>query len=106
MTLAAAIALIAAALAPFITAVLTHPDLSPTKKRLIAGAVAVVLGCLVAVATGQITGVPQNIIDWLTWALVSIGSVIFISQGFYKAWKGAVDKLQAKSSGVRYIEEK
>lgn len=106
MTLAAAIALIAAALAPFITAIFTHPNLSPTKKRLIAGGIAVVLGLLVAVATGQIVGVPQNIIDQLSWVLISIGVVVSISQGFYKAWKGTVDKLAAKTSGVRYIEEK
>lgn len=106
MTLAAAIALIAAALAPFITAIFVHPDLSPTKKRLIAGAIAVVLGIIVAIATGQIVGVPQTWIDNISWGLISIGIVVSISQGFYKAWKGTVDKLAAKTSGVRYIEEK
>lgn len=105
MTLVAAIALIASALAPFITAVLVHPDLSPFKKRLIAGGVAVVLGILAAVATGQISGVPQTVIDWLTWALVSVGIVISLSSGFYKAWKDVVDQLSAKTSGVRYVRE-
>ncbi len=104
MTLLAAIALIAAAIAPFITAVFTHPELSAPRKRAVAGAVSVILGSVVAIATGQISGVPQSVIDWLTWLLVSIGVVISISQGFYRAWKGTVDNLSAKTSGTRYIE--
>ena len=95
MTLAAAIALIASALAPFVTALLAREDLSPNRKRLIAGAVATVLGALTAVATGQLTGVPQGVIDWLAWALVSIGIVISLAQGFYQAFKGTTANLKA-----------
>ena len=105
MTLLAAIALIASALAPFITAVFTHPELSPARKRLIAGCVAFVLGVVVAIATGQISGVPQGFVDWLGWALISIGVVISVSQGFYHAWKDAVDNVAAKTSGVGYAED-
>lgn len=104
MTLLAAIALITSALAPFITAIFTHPELSPGRKRFIAGCVAVVLGVVVAIATGQISGVPQGFVDWLAWALVSIGVVISVSQGFYRAWKDAVDKVAAKTSGARTVK--
>lgn len=94
MTLAAAIAVIAAAIAPFITALFARKDLTPTQKRIVAGVVAIVLGTLVAIATGQITGVPQSWIDWLSWVLVSIGLVISLAQGFYRAWKGTLEKVE------------
>ena len=105
MTLAIAISLIAAALAPFVTAIFIHPNLTATQKRLAAGLIAAVLGALVAVATGLITGVPQGIIDWLAWAILSIGIVISLGNGFYNAWKGSVDQLAAKTSGVAYVND-
>lgn len=96
LTLSAAILLIASAIAPWIVALFKRDDMSDTRKRLIAGIVATVLGSIVAVATGQITGIPQGFIDWLAWLLLSVGVVISLAQGFYKQWQGATNSITAK----------
>ena len=98
MELTAAVAIIAAAIAPFIVAIFTRPDMSPTTKRLIAGGISVVLGIVVAIATGRISGVPADWISSLTWVLVSVAIIISLAQGFYGAWKPAVKAVEAKTS--------
>lgn len=98
MELTAAVAIIVAAIAPFITAIFTHPKMTDGLKRLTAGAVAVVLGIVVALATGKITGVPADWISGLTWVLVSIAIIVSLAQGFYAAWKPAVEKVEQATS--------
>ena len=98
MELTAAIAVIVAAIAPFITALFTRPDLSDGVKRLIAAGVAVVLGAIVAIVTGQIEGVPPSAIDWITRILIGVGIVISLAQGFYSQFKDPVRKLEAATS--------
>ena len=94
MELTAAIALLTAALTPFIVAVFTRPDLTPARKRLIAGAVAVALAVIVAVATRAIEGVP---LEWSAWTgrfLIALGVIVSMAQGFYRAFKDAVDAVE------------
>lgn len=98
MELTAAIAILVAAIAPFITAVLTHPTMQPTLKRLIAAGVAVVLALVVSIATGKITGVPADWVSGLTWVLVTAAVIVSMAQGFYNAWKPAVEKVEAATS--------
>lgn len=100
LTVSAAVATIAAALAPFVTALFTNPNMDARLRRLIAGAVAVVLGAVVAVATGLVVGVPPELVAWLAQLLITVAIVISLAQGFYAQWKGSVDKLDAKTSGV------
>lgn len=98
MELTAAVAIIAAAIAPFIVAIFTHPTMQPWIKRLISGGIAAVLGIIVAMATGQISGVPADWIAGLTWVLVSTAIIISLGQGFYGAWKPAVEKVEKATS--------
>lgn len=98
MELTAAVAIIVAAIAPFIVALLTHPGMADPLKRLIAGGVAVALGIIVAIATGRISGVPADWISGLTWILASTAIVISLAQGFYGAWKPAVKRFEAATS--------
>ena len=98
MDLTAAIAVIVAAIAPFITALFTRPGLADNTKRLIAAGVAVVLGAVVAVATGQIEGAPPELTGWLVRVLVAIAIVVSLAQGFYNQFKGTVRKLESATS--------
>jgi len=98
MELTAAVAIIVAAIAPFIVAIFTYPGMADWLKRLIAGAVSVALGIIVAIATGKITGVPADWISGLIWVLVTVAIIISLAQGFYAAWKPAVKIVEAKTS--------
>jgi len=98
MELTAAVAIIVAAIAPFIVAIFTHPTMRPEIKRFIAGGIAVVLGIVVAMATGKISGVPADWISGLTWVLVSTAIIISLAQGFYGAWKPAVKVVEKATS--------
>lgn len=62
--------------------------------RRIAGAVAVALAVIVAVATSAIEGVP---LEWSAWTgrfLVALGVIVSMAQGFYRAFKDAVDAVE------------
>ena len=83
LTVSAAVATIAAALAPFVTALFTNPNMDARLRRLIAGAVAIVLGAVVAVATGLVVGVPPELVAWLAQLLITVAIVISLAQGFY-----------------------
>lgn len=98
MELTAAIAIIVAAIAPFITALFTRPNMSASTKRLIAGGVAVALGAVVAIATGKVSGVPAEWIASLTWLLVTAAIVVSLAQGFYRAFQGTVKTVEITTS--------
>jgi drug/metabolite transporter (DMT)-like permease len=98
MELTAAVAIIVAAIAPFIVAIFTHPSMKPSLKRGIAGGVAVLLGIVVAGATGKITGLPGDWVAGLTWILVTSAVIISLAEGFYAAWKPAVEKVEKATS--------
>lgn len=98
MELTAAVAILVAAIAPFIVAIFTHPTMQPTIKRAIAGGIAVVLAVIVSIATGKITGVPSDWITGLTWIIVTAAIIVSMAQGFYAAWKPAVEKVERATS--------
>lgn len=101
MEFMAAIAVIVAVLSPFITALFTKPNMSDNRKRLIAGSVSVVLGLLVALGSGQIVGVPQEVQDWVIRVIVVVGIVVSLAQGFYKQLRPAVKSFEAKTTKSR-----
>lgn len=105
MTGVAALALISGVVVPFVTAFFTHPVMSPTKKRLISGGVAIVLGLLSAIITGQLGWIPPNIAAWVTSFVVSLGIVIVAAQGFYKQFKGTVESLEFATTKTSYVPE-
>ena len=84
MEFMAAIAVIVAVSSPFITALFTKPYMSETRKHIIAGSVSIVLGLIVALGSGQIVGVPQDVQDWVIRVIVVVGIVVSLAQGFYK----------------------
>lgn len=101
MEFMAAIAVIVAVLSPFITALFTKPHMSDNRKRLIAGSVSVVLGLLVALGSGQIIGVPQDVQDWVVRVIVVVGIVVSLAQGFYGQFKSAVKSVETKTNKSR-----
>lgn len=106
MELTAAIALLVAAIAPFITALFTRPNLSDGKKRAVAGLVAIVLAVLTTVASGTIQGTPPEWSAGVSWFLVSAAIIIAAAQAFYAAWKPAVEVVEANvgnTEGRRFL---
>ena len=98
MELTAAVAILVAAIAPFVVAIFTHPTMQPWIKRLIAGTVAVVLAIMVSIATGKITGVPADWISGLTWVIVTAAVIVSLADGFYRAWKPAVKAVESATA--------
>lgn len=98
MELTAAITVIAAALTTVLTALWARPDMPASRKRLISGSIAVTLGAVVAVATGQIPEVPADVVYWLGRALVIIAIVIAGAQALYAQFKGSLTRLEQATS--------
>lgn len=94
MELTAAIAVLVAALVPWGTALLTHPTMAPWLKRSLAAGVAVILGTVVALATGQIEGAPAELAATLGRWLVTVAIVISLAQGYYAAFKDGVKRVE------------
>ena len=97
--LSAAVAVLVAVVAPFVVAILVRPGMSPARKRGISGAVSVGLGVIVAVITGQIEGIPSTVRAWLTQTVLTVGIVVSLAQGYYRALKDPVDAVEALTSG-------
>lgn len=98
MELSAAVAILMAVVAPFIVAVVTRPDWSSEKKRNAALIVSGVMGAIVAVATGKIAQIPDNVESWFAQGVVVIGIVVSLAQGFYQVLKDPVTKVEALTS--------
>ena len=98
MELTAAVAILVAVVAPFVIAVITRPTWTPDQKRNTAIGVAVVLGIIVAVATGRIEQIPATVTSWLAQGIIVIGIVVSLAQGFYQALKGTVVKVEVATS--------
>ena len=105
MTGVAALAIISAGLVPFVTALFTHPAMTPTKKRIISFSVAAVLGLVSAIITGQLGWIPDNLVAWINSFVLSVGVVVVAAQGFYKQFRGAVETLEFKTSPQTYVPE-
>ena len=98
MELTAAIAVIAALLTNLLTAVSAQPSWTAARKRIVSGAIAVVLGVIVAVATGQIDGVPDDIVARSSRILITVAIIITISQGLYRQFKGSLTALEQRTA--------
>ena len=98
MELTAAIAVLVAVVAPFAVAVITRPDWSADKKRTTAIIVSVVLGIVVAIATGQVAKVPVTVVSWVQYGVIVVGGIVSLAQGFYKALQTPVTALEAATT--------
>ena len=105
MTGVAALAMISGMVVPFVTALFTNSVMTPAKKRLISGGVAVVFGLLSAILTGQLGWIPSNIVAWVSTFVISLGVVIAAAQGFYKQFKDAVESLEFATTKTNYVPE-
>ena len=84
---------------PFIVAVLTHPTMSPTQKRVISLCAAIMVGGIVAIATGAITEIPVTIQEAIARSVVVVGIVVALAQVYYRQFKDAVKNVEAKTGG-------
>ena len=84
---------------PFVVAILTHPTMKSAHKRATALAVSVVVGLIVAIATGAITEIPTTIQDLIARSVVVAGIVVALAQGYYHQFKDAVKTVETKSGG-------
>lgn len=98
MELTAAVAILVAVVAPFVIAVITRPAWTPDQKRNTAIVVAVVLGVIVAVATGRVEQIPASVTSWLAQGIIVVGVVVSLAQGFYQALKGIVGRVEVATS--------
>lgn len=94
MSALAALALLASIVTPFITALFTKPDMQASTKRLIAAGVAIVLGIVTAIVTGQFSWASEDLVQSVTTALVTAGVVMALAQGFYSQFKDAVKGIE------------
>ena len=85
---------------PFIVAIMTHPTMKPAHKRAIALGVSVMVGLIVAVATGAITEIPVTIQSAIARAVVVVGIVVALAQVYYRQFKDAVKTVETKTGNV------
>lgn len=98
MELTAAIAVLVSVVAPFMIAWITRPDWTADKKRRVAIIVSLVLGLIVAVATGQIEKIPATIVYWVQYVIIVVGVIVALTQGFYKSLQTPVAAFEAATS--------
>ena len=84
-------------LTPFIVAIMTHPTMKSEHKRATALAVSVVVGLIVAIATGAITEIPVTIQDLIARSVAVVGIVVALAQVYYRQFKDAVKIVETKS---------
>ena len=85
---------------PFIVAIMTHPTMKPAHKRGIALVAAVMVGIIVAVATGAITEIPVTIQSAIARSVVVVGIVVALAQVYYRQFKDAVKTVETKTGNV------
>lgn len=94
-----ALAVCAAAVVTVVaTAILSKPDMKASTKRGIALVVAVLLGAVAAVISGQITGIPESTTAMVQKIVVSAAAVVAAAQGFHRQLAGALGSLSAATS--------
>ena len=96
MDFATAIGVImAGVITPFIVAIFTHPRMNPSHKRVIALLVALIMGIIVAVATGAIVEIPLSIQSGVARVVVIAGIVVALAQVYYRQFKDSVKTLES-----------
>ena len=81
---------------PFLVAIMTHPTMKSEHKRATALAVSVVVGLIVAIATGAITEIPTTIQNLIARSVVVVGIVVALAQVYYRQFKDAVKIVETK----------
>ena len=104
MTIQAAMLVIVALAATIVTAIYNKPDWSEDKKRNASVVIAAFLGAVYAIVTRQVSGIPNDIVDGISYIIISAAFVITAAQGFYRAFKTPLSALETKVNGTRYIE--
>ena len=84
---------------PFIVAIMTSPTMKPSHKRGIALGTSVVVGLIVAVATGAITEIPVTIQNAIARSVVVVGIVVALAQVYYQQFKDSVKAVETKTEG-------
>jgi hypothetical protein len=106
MTATDALAVIAAALVSILaTAVVARPTMSAAAKRGIALVLAVVLGAVAAIISGQITGIPESAVALVQKIIISAAAVVAAAQGFHRQLAGALGSLSAATSPTHSVVE-
>ena len=90
---------------PFIVAIMTHATMKPEHKRAIALGVSVMVGLIVAAATGAITEIPVTIQSAIARSVVVAGIVVALAQGYYRQFEGAVRSLETATSDDKMMGE-
>ena len=85
---------------PFIVAILTHPTMKPSHKRAIALGASVVVGLIVAVATGAISEIPVTIQSAIERSVVVVGIVVALAQVYYQQFKDSVKAVETKTENI------
>jgi hypothetical protein len=94
-----ALAVIAAALVSILaTAVVVKPGWSAAAKRGVALILALVLGTVAAIISGQITGIPEPAVALVQKIVISAAAVVAAAQGFHRQLAGALGSLSAATS--------
>ena len=86
--------IVAGAVLPLIVAIFARQGLTAAQKRGVALAVAVVLGTLSALVTGQIDGVPETVTAWLVRILGWIAAVVVAGQAIHRQIKDVTDAIE------------
>ena len=91
--------IIGGVITPFIVAIMTHPTMKPAHKRCIALGVSVVVGLIIAAATGAISEIPVTIQSAIARSVVVVGIVVALAQVYYQQFKDAVKAVETKTEG-------
>lgn len=90
--------IISGAIAPFLTALFTTPNMNPNHKRIILVCVAVGQGIVLGVGSGVIEGVPGGIADMVKHVVIAIAVIVGLAQGMYETLKPLVKGLEEVTS--------
>ena len=91
--------IVGGAITPFVVAIITHPTMKPAHKRAVALVVSIMVGFIVAVATGAITEIPVTVQGAISRSVVVAGIVVALAQGYYRQFKDAVKTVEIKTEG-------
>lgn len=106
MTATDALAVIAAALVSILaTAVVVKPGWSAATKRGVALILALILGAVAALISGQITGIPESAVALVQKIIISAAAVVAAAQGFHRQLAGALGSLSAATSPTATVVE-
>lgn len=89
-----ALPIIAGFLTIWLAAWVNKPDTRPSVKRAVSIGIAVVLGGLSLIISGQIAEFPSDAVAWVDKIVGYVGLAIVASQGFYQALWDKVKRVE------------